>query len=112
MATRAYRAVLKTQRALFDKDIQMKSAALRATQEEFRKHQFESDPERVAQLVQDAYEAMNFLKHSVVQGTKKPDGSVSLRVGPDHVAENQTIHVQSISQAQQNLSTPSTPSCS
>ena len=80
-AARAYRELLRVQRALFAGDLQARLAARGETRDQFMAHA-NAKPEEVPELIRDAYNTAGFLHENVVQTVRKDDGNYCARPTP------------------------------
>ena len=77
-AARAYRELLRVQRALFAGDLQARIAARIETRDQFLAHA-NAKPEEVPELILDAYNTAGFLHENVAQTVRKNDGNYCAR---------------------------------
>ena len=86
MAARAYRELLRAQRALFVGDSQARLAARIETCAQFRQHA-DAKTEDVPELLSDAYNTAGFLHENVAQTVRKTGGNYGAEPTPSPRAQ-------------------------
>ena len=86
---RAFRHLLTSQRALFAQDLNTLQAARVETRAQFLRNA-DAPAEQVPALVQDAWDAADFLRENVAQTERNDRGNFELRPQPEHLRTGTT----------------------
>jgi hypothetical protein len=77
---------MRARELAFEGDVEMLVASRKAIREEFTKNKDVTDPTQLKELFLGVEEAVDMLKHQIVQGVRKGDGDYELNVAERHTS--------------------------